>query len=270
MIVPGGIVGNAGGPVVALDFIHEVAKGNIPRHSIMSAMGERSSIGTTAEGEDVWRGNELTPAPTSTTKIPTPDSGGEQMTVVAENVNDTAAGTGARTLELHYIDTAGVEQMEVISLNGTTEVDTVATDIIFVNDLHVLTAGAGLLPAGYIKIYKKGSAGLVYNMLSPGENKSLVPHRMVPAGKILVLRSWFATEAKAKRAVYRIRSTDHDGVLLPNIFNFKDTCYLNNSTSGQLSIDVIIPAFSIIKVTAWADISGAEGSCSWRGVLVDE
>ncbi|GAF89365.1 unnamed protein product, partial [marine sediment metagenome] len=75
-----------------MDYISRVALGLAPGHSMMNALGERESMGTTAAGEDIWRGNELSPAPTSHVKIPTPDPAGEQMAVVSESVNDTSAG----------------------------------------------------------------------------------------------------------------------------------------------------------------------------------
>ena len=35
------------------------------RGTIMRALGERLTMGTTASGEELWRGNELADAPTS-------------------------------------------------------------------------------------------------------------------------------------------------------------------------------------------------------------
>ena len=249
------------------DFFTEVAKGEIPGHSLITAFGERESIGTTATGEDVWRGNELTPAPTSTTSIPIPADVGEQMTVVSESVNDDSVGSGVKTIEIDYLDATGAEQTETIIMDGTTPVDTVATDIRFVQEIHTLT---GSVAAGHIKIYKKGTAGLVYNMIALGGNQSIVPNRMVPFGKYLILNHWHAEEAQGKRCVIRIRSTDKHGVLLPGIFIFKDSMYLKQTASGEVTLNNKIPALSIIKVTAWADQAGAEVGASWSGTLVDD
>ena len=254
------------------DFMLEVAKGNIPGHEMVQAFGERESMGTTVAGEDIWRGNELSPAPTSDTVIPTPDATGEQMTVVSESANDSTTGgaTGVQTLRIHYLDAAGDRQTEDITMDGTTGVNTVATNIRFVNDMYALTTGSGGVADDHIKIHKTGTAGLVYNMIAKGGNKSLVPHRMVPAGKTIYVRGWHASEAQGRRVNMRIRSTDMYGVSIPSVFCFKDTVYLNGSASGLLVLNFAAPALSIIKVSGWPDVAGAEVSCSLIGVMVDD
>lgn len=241
--------------------------GKVPGKSIMSAMGEREAMGILSSGEDVWRGNELSPLPTSHVSIPLPDSGGEQMTIVSEDAADNSVGTGVRTLRIHYIDAAGAEQTEDIITNGLTGVNTVATNIRFVNDMYSLTVGSNGVSEGNIIIHKTGTVGLVYNMLFIGGNKSLVPHRMVPVGKNLIIKGWHLSEAQDKRLVFRIRSTDMNGELIPGVFCFKDTNYIRKTSSGQLDCNVYVPSLSIVKISAWGDQTGAEGSCAWWGVL---
>ncbi len=251
------------------DFFTDVSLGNVPWHSIMSAMWERESMGTTVTGEDIRRGNELSPAPTSTTSIPLPDSGGEQMSVVSEDAGDTSAGTGVRTLRIHYLDASWDEQTEDVTMNGTTAVDTVATDIRFVNDMYSLTVGSNWVAEDHIKIYKKSDSGLVYNMIHEGGNKSLVPNRMVPNWKTLILKGRHCEEAQGRRLTFRIRSTDMYGVLVPWVFCFKDTAYIKQWESGMAALNRKIPSLSVIKVSWRADQAAAEGSCGWRGILVD-
>ena len=258
---------NSGGEAITQDKGSDVATGLISGETIMSAMGERETMAVVVSGEDVWRGNELSPAPTSTTSIPTPSSSGEQMTVVSESNNDTGAGTGVRTIKIHYLDAVGDEQTETITMNGTTPVNTVATDIRFVNDMYTTSVGSGGVAADHIKIYKTGSTGLVYNMIAQGGNKSLVPNRMVPNGKTLVIKNWHASEAQGKRVTFRLRSTDMYGELIEGVFCFKDTVYLNKSNSGGLRENIVIPQLSIVKVSAWSDQAAAEGSVSWWGYL---
>ncbi len=203
------------------DYYLEVAKGNIEGHSIIAALGERESMGTTVTGEDIWRGTATT--------IPTPASGGEQMTVVSDdNADNGASATG------------------------------------------VLTVGSNGVAEGEIIIYKKGAASTIYNMIAEGGNKSLVPHRMVPADKTLILKAWHCEEAQGKRVAFRIRSTDMHGSLIEGVFCFKGTSYIKQGETGELQLNTTIPALSIVKVSGWPDQSGGEGSCGWWGVLVDD
>jgi len=133
------------------EFYLEVAKGNIPGHSIMSGMGEWINGLVAANGEDCCRFSAVSgPA-----ILPTPADVGEQMTVVSDdNADNGATATGVLTLRLHYIDAAGAEQTEDITMNGTTDVDTVATDIRFVNDMYSLTVGSNGVAVPALSIVK--------------------------------------------------------------------------------------------------------------------
>jgi hypothetical protein len=252
------------------DFLLEVGKGNIAGTTTMSAMGEYESGNVVLSGADVYRGEEVS----GPDALPRPVDGGEQMTVVStDNADNGATATGVLTLRIEYLDATGAQQTEDITMNGTTGVNTSATDIRFVNDMYALTVGSNGVAEGSITIIKLGgSIGVdLYQMIAQGGNKSLVPHRMVPLAKTLYLMGWHCEEAQLKRAAYRIRSTDMNGVLIPGVFCFKDTAYLRGMSSGVRPLpSVPIPALSIVKVSYWAVLANGEGACGWWGYLVDD
>ncbi len=136
--------------------------------------------------------------------------------------------------------------------------------------MYSLTVGSNGVAEDHIKIYKTGTVGLVYNMIAQGGNKSLVPNRMVPLGKTLVLRGWHAEEAQGKRCAFRIRSTDMSGVLIPGVFCFKGVAYTKQGTTGELALAQKVPALSIVKVSAWPDQSASEASVGWWGILIND
>ena len=246
----------------------EVGRGNIAGTTIMSAMGEFESGTVDPNGEDCYRFADVG----GPSILPIPSPSGEQMTIVSSSADDISGGSGVQQVRIHYLDANGDEFTEDLTLNGTTEVNTIATNIRFVNDLYSIAVGSNGVAEGNITLYKTGGdiTNNLYNLIALGGNKSLVPHRMVPNGKTLYLQHWHAAEAQNKRSIFRIRSTDMYGVLLEGVFCFKGTEYLNGGSSGNLiSHNVPIPAFSIIKVSHWDDVAGAEGSCSWWGYLVD-
>ena len=245
-----------------VDYYSEVAQGNVSGHSIMSAMGERLSMGTTVTGEDIWHG--------TATSVPIPVDAGEQLEVISGDAEDGVAGDGVITLRVEYLDATGAEQTEDVTMDGLTPVVMTATNIRFVNDMYALTVGVTGVAEGDIEIYQQGDATIIYNMVLAGGNKSLVPHRMVPLGKTLTLKGWQATEAQNKRVALRIRSTDMFGVLLPGVFCFKGTAFIKNTATGELVLNVTLPALSIVKVSGWPVVVGAETSCSWWGELVDD
>lgn len=259
------------------DFHLEVAKGNVAGHSIMRGVGERDSVGTTAAGEDVWRGNELSATPAalgSHTVIPAPADAGEQMTIISEsNADNGATATGALTVTITYLDGTGVEQSEIVTMNGTTGVDTVATDIRFIQDLQVLTVGSNTGAEGHIRIYRKADNTRVYSMITAGGNHSLVPHKMIPLGKTLYVEHWMFGEASTnKRCRVRLRADCNDAVppvRQHNVFLFKSVAALN-SAIGVMDVIIAVPALSMVKASAHAEVSGAEISVHWWGVLVDD
>ncbi|GAG86698.1 unnamed protein product, partial [marine sediment metagenome] len=80
------------------------------------------------------------------------------MTFISENNADNGAtATGVLTLRMEYLDAAGDEQTEDITMNGTTGVNTTATDIRFINDLYSLTVGSNGVAEGNIRVYKTGA-----------------------------------------------------------------------------------------------------------------
>lgn len=77
------------------------------------------------------------------------------LEVVSSSANDTAAGTGARTVVIHGIENSTGVYLpfrEVITLAGTTPVPLVNTSGIAINIFDVLTAGSGLTNAGNIDV----------------------------------------------------------------------------------------------------------------------
>lgn len=73
------------------------------------------------------------------------------IVTVASSANTTAGvlGTGARTVEVTYINSVGAEARETVSLNGTSGV-AMTHSAKFINEMKVLTAGSGGVSAGNI------------------------------------------------------------------------------------------------------------------------
>lgn len=110
-----------------------------------------------------------------------PSATGLQMTVTSSSTNDTSGGTGIRTVEIHYLDINLVEQVETVTLAGTTGTTTTATDIRFINCAHALTVGSGGSAAGDI-LFTNG--GTTYSIIKTGELRCTSSARMVPKNKI--------------------------------------------------------------------------------------
>lgn len=118
--------------------------------------------------------------------------GAETWEIVSSDVNDTSAGTGARTVLVNYLDTDYVQQSIIVSLNGTTPV-TLNTDHYRPDGAIVLTCGSGQVNAGDITIRVSG-AGNPRQYIMAGICGSQDCHYTVPAGKtayFLQTYGWF-------------------------------------------------------------------------------
>lgn len=67
------------------------------------------------------------------------------------SANDTSAGSGARTISVTGVNTSFARFTETVTMNGQTSVNLATSNVLFIDKITVLTAGAGLLNAGIIQ-----------------------------------------------------------------------------------------------------------------------
>lgn len=136
-------------------------------------------------GEIVLNTTTISPIRNTTYTEP---SAGAQRSMASANANDTSAGTGARTVRItYYTLSAGTVAgpfEETITLNGTTPVNTVATDICYIEKMEVMTVGSGNVNAGIITLYAStgGGGGTVWT-IATGANRTQGAHHYVISGE---------------------------------------------------------------------------------------
>lgn len=156
-----------------MDYQNAIARSLVPGAYPLNSFGERTS--TVAETNfPVW--------PDGVFNIPA--VAGVQMSFVSTSAADSSAGANIRTMELHYLDANLLEKTETIILNGLTPVLTIATNIRFIQCLHVATFGTNYNAAGIITA---SNAGIIYSQIAIGESRCTSSFRMVPAGKKLYI-----------------------------------------------------------------------------------
>ncbi len=130
-------------------------------------------------------------ATSATTTVPirattyTEPASAAQRSVASASANDTSAGTGARTVRITYFDgSMNGPYTETVTLNGTTPVNTTATDIRYVEKIEVLTVGSGGVNAGIITLYGStaGGGGTV-GTIAASDNQTFWAHHYVRNGK---------------------------------------------------------------------------------------
>lgn len=106
-----------------------------------------------------------------------------QVELVSSSSSDSAAGTGARTVKVTYYD--GLMDgpfTETVTMNGTTAVATVATDIRFIEKMETLTVGSNGTNVGTITI-RHLSDSPVYGTIAASDGITFWAHHYVPSGK---------------------------------------------------------------------------------------
>jgi hypothetical protein len=200
--------------IVAQPYLQALAEGDIPGHVQWEKIGYTPTM-TTAESV-LWSkaGAYVFPA-----------AGGIQMAVASSSAtDDLAAGAGCQQVTIGYLDANYAEQSETVTLNaanGTTRVNTVATNILRVNSFRVVRAGANGKPTGNISL--TNTAGTVtYSYITAGYTRARNSNYCVPHGKKLyVVQANLGFGYSVNQTHYArlyIRANQNNGALVAGIF----------------------------------------------------
>src|SRR5512139_3268256 len=121
------------------DYATAVARGDVLNAEPFGGYGELTTAGA-VNNQIIWPDGVYT----------IPPAAGVQMSLVSTSASDGVAGTGIRSLDIHYLDNTLTPQIETVVLNGLTPVLTVATNIRFIQCMHMITFGTGKAAAGVI------------------------------------------------------------------------------------------------------------------------
>jgi len=154
----------------------EVARGEVPGYQQVIITGLNPDVGSSFE--DLWDVGGDFVFPTAA----------ETWEILSDNVNDTSAGTGARTVLIQGLDTDYVEQQEVITMNGTSTVTTVRTDWFRITALQVISSGSNQANVGNITIQVL-SGGLIRSKIRAGRGQTHNGFFTVPKDKSLLIQS---------------------------------------------------------------------------------
>lgn len=111
----------------------------------------------------------------------TEQSANAAMTLTSSSANDSAAGTGARTVQVTYLDnTMAGPFVTTFTMNGTTAVTASVSNMCYIERITVLTVGSGTSNAGVITL-KSGATTV--GTVNAGDLQTFWAHHYVPAGK---------------------------------------------------------------------------------------
>jgi hypothetical protein len=189
----------------------KVAKGGDANVVVFEKFGKNPVINTTSDPEDVWAaGGEFTGFPTGAA---------ETMEIYSSVTNDTAAGSGARTVTIYNLLNADGESMPnlVVSLLGTNQV-VISTNKYYRGGsrIRVTTAGSEAGNVGVLTLRHTATTANVFATVPVQLNSTSIAAYTVPVGKTLYLDRVQIYLARASGAAgsasISVRARAHGGV----------------------------------------------------------
>ena len=194
--------------------------------------------------------------------------------VSSGNVNDTSAGSGARTVSISGLDSTYTPISETITLNGQTAVNTTLS-YIRVTGLSVLTVGGGSQSADRIyagtgtvttgvpaTVYLRMAAATVVN----GTNADLGPYLAVPLNYDLYLYAVNTGVTTAVVATILLKYRALTSATWTTHYIWQTGA--SGSDYAQFAIPLRIPAGSEYCVTSDAASSTIATTCNVYGVYI--
>lgn len=156
----------------------------------MSTLGNNPDVDTGALPAAIWDGATLGVLNGIDHKVIPLATSAVAMELVSSSANDTAAGSGARTVTINYLDGTYTQKTVVLTLNGTTGVP-LPENVLRINSFLVLTAGTvGANNVGNLSIRAVGGIGATYAYLRAGLGVTRSSLYTVPANFTLTVMAF--------------------------------------------------------------------------------
>lgn len=221
------------------DFSLEIAKGNVPKHSLITKFGHNPDVDT-GTAEDLWGQGGIFVPPTAA----------RVHAIVSTSANDTSAGTGMRTVLIRGINGSYVATSETVTMNGTTPVNTV-NSYLHIHLMQSQSAGSGGVNAGAITATAATDATVTCNM-DIGEGQSASSIYLVPDGYkayIMRIRARMNCPTANSAAVVGLFTIPFGFAL-----QLKTSIGINNSGSSFVNLDYVGSAPFIVTAKSWINM----------------
>lgn len=236
----------------------QVSRGQIPGHRSVTVFGYNPDVDTTRV--TVWPHTGILPlAPAAL-----------QLKVSSSSADDTASGTGARTVFVGGLDANHNEISEIVTLNGQTPVLTTQS-FLHINNAYVATAGSGLSAAGDIYfgdgVVTAGVPATVYDLIKFDYNQRITGSYTVPAGYTAYVSQGLFSAGQpggSAQVVGRLLTVGVDGIRRAAAI----TTVNNGVANYNFDYPVQIPEKTTLEATAQGSSNNNEASAMFILVLV--
>lgn len=186
--------------------------------------------------------------------------------IVSSDVNDTAAGTGARTVYIEGLNSSYNITTETITLNGAVNVPTVNSYVI-IHRMYVLTSGSGGTNAGNITATAQTDATITCR-IATGKAQTQLAIFQVPANKTAYLLNYYGSITTGTALDLELYIKPFGGT-----YNLKNTLGLNvastSSDEHRFLVPMKITEKSIIKLSGTATANNTTVTGGFDFILID-
>ena len=236
----------------------QVARGQITAHRSLTVFGYNPDVDTSRV--TVWPYTGIVPLPAVAL----------QMKVSSSSANDTANGTGARTVYVAGLDANHNEIEEIVTLSGQTAVLTTQS-FLHINNAYVATAGSGLSAAGDIYFgtgtVTAGVPATVYDLIKFDYNQRITGSYTIPAGYTGYLSQGLFSAGQpsgSSQVSGRLMAVGADGIRRTVAI----TTVNNGSADYVFEYPERIPEKTTLEATAQGSASNNEASVMFILLLV--
>lgn len=185
---------------------------------------------------------------------------GQTLYLVSTSTSDTAAGTGARTVRIIYLDLDGVQQVRTDTLNGTTPVS-IGSGYSFIQWMEVASVGNGEVAAGNLSISSTNGAATVattFEFIKAGGNRSLSGRYKIPDCCHGHLVHWDAAAISTTMDTRLRALVFSDDGTLSSVYHFLDRVFLGDGQNASQELEYReLPANCVVKISAIPGSAGA-------------
>jgi hypothetical protein len=237
-----------------------ISAGNVDGVSYIEKFGMNTDVD--ANKETIWDGGD----------IYTYISAAETVTVTSSSGSDSAAGTGARTVEVQGLDSTYAVVTETLTVGGAAG----TVEFLRVFRARVITAGTNGVNVGTVSVTSDDTSTVLAQIgvdgtgsNAAGRGQTFMALYTIPAGKTGYLTQWTVGSGKQNTdAVAFILS--RDATVTDAAFNSKDIITVSATTySKNYTIPLQFPEKTDIEVRAYSGTNNSLVSSTFNLVLYD-
>jgi hypothetical protein len=187
-----------------------------------------------------------------------------QRSVLSSSASDASAGTGARTIKLTYYDQTLLGPFtETVTMNGTSAVNTVGTNICFIEKIEVMTVGNQLSNVGTITL-KAATAGggATIGTIPAGDGITNWCHHYVGTNRLMSLVTVIGTVKGSASGAIEVHRTIPTDVTRPEL-TIAPKIRIDSGTSDKLDFTVPILVTGPALVVVYGRSDSSSGNIDW-------